>query len=359
MENSNITRYFLGANSRYGFYSLYDRFTDPARGDFIWVIKGGPGCGKSSFMKKVGAACQQAGLQVEYIHCSGDPDSLDALRLPQLRTVYVDGTAPHTVDAIYPGAGSLYLDLGAFYDAGALEKRLPEIIDLNIRYKEHYARAYRCLAAAAEASPRSGLRLWDCEETSRLDRRIERLARREFAQADPSPRIEHRFLSAISCQGRVSFPETAGSQCRLIYSLDNAFGLGGYYLDKLGEIAEKSGQSAVFCHDPLDPKQLEALIFPGRSMAFVTNDENRIYPGSTLRHIRLDNMIDRDVLSAKRSEIRKMRHFEVELMEYAEAALHDAKLLHDELEAIYNPNVDFSGVYAMAQDHISWLLDTD
>lgn len=97
MEQIAPTRYFLGANSVRGFFSLYDSFTDPAAGEFLWVIKGGPGCGKSTFMKKLGAAAEQAGQAVEYIHCSGDPDSLDAVWFPALRTGYVDGTAPHVI----------------------------------------------------------------------------------------------------------------------------------------------------------------------------------------------------------------------------------------------------------------------
>ena len=38
------TRYFLGGNTARGFVSFYDGF---CRGpeDFLWVIKGGPGCG--------------------------------------------------------------------------------------------------------------------------------------------------------------------------------------------------------------------------------------------------------------------------------------------------------------------------
>ena len=38
---------------------------------------------------------EQAGLETEYILCSGDPDSLDGVHIPRLRTAIVDGTAPH------------------------------------------------------------------------------------------------------------------------------------------------------------------------------------------------------------------------------------------------------------------------
>ena len=71
-----VTRYFLGGNTASGFVSFYGQF---CRGpeDFLWVIKGGPGCGKSSFMKAIGKAAEQAGLDVEYVLCSGDPDSVD------------------------------------------------------------------------------------------------------------------------------------------------------------------------------------------------------------------------------------------------------------------------------------------
>ena len=43
-----IQRYFLGANSKDGFVSLYGDF--PPDGSFLHIIKGGPGTGKSGFM---------------------------------------------------------------------------------------------------------------------------------------------------------------------------------------------------------------------------------------------------------------------------------------------------------------------
>ena len=66
------TYFFLGANSREGFYSLYDSFVNVRKDDFLWLIKGGPGCGKSSFMRRIGKAAETKGLDVEYIRCSGD-----------------------------------------------------------------------------------------------------------------------------------------------------------------------------------------------------------------------------------------------------------------------------------------------
>ncbi len=89
--------YFLGANSPAGFYSLYDQLIDPVTAEDIFILKGGAGCGKSSLMRKVGKALEDKGLEVEYIQCSGDPDSLDGIVVPALKTAIVDGTAPHVV----------------------------------------------------------------------------------------------------------------------------------------------------------------------------------------------------------------------------------------------------------------------
>ena len=69
-------------------------------------VVGESGCGKSTLMKRVAAAAEERGLQVEYIRCSGDPDSLDAILLPEKKTAIVDGTAPHERAAIGPFTGT-------------------------------------------------------------------------------------------------------------------------------------------------------------------------------------------------------------------------------------------------------------
>ena len=72
--------FFLGANSEEGFFSLYDQLLG-GRLDDLMILKGGPGCGKSTFMRRVGAAMERAGERIVYINCSGDPDSLDGCDL--------------------------------------------------------------------------------------------------------------------------------------------------------------------------------------------------------------------------------------------------------------------------------------
>ena len=60
-------QYFLGANSPTGFYSLYDHLISPEEARAIYILKGGPGCGKSTLMRRVERHAQAAGLETEQV----------------------------------------------------------------------------------------------------------------------------------------------------------------------------------------------------------------------------------------------------------------------------------------------------
>ena len=151
MENKHIV-WFLGSNSEHGFHSLYDGFCSSA-GDFLRVIKAGPGTGKSSFMRTIGRAAEEAGHAVEYIVCSGDPDSLDGIYIPDLHIGYADGTAPHILDPEVFGADGDYLNIGEHCATGGAYSHGEELRSLTDGYRAFYSRAYELLAAAAKVSP--------------------------------------------------------------------------------------------------------------------------------------------------------------------------------------------------------------
>lgn len=143
-----IRHYFLGANGPDGFVSLYHEFCTPESGNFLWILKGGPGCGKSTFMKEIGKAAENAGLDVEYVLCSSDPGSLDGVLIPQWHVGYADGTAPHILDVEFPAVAGAYLDLGQFYDIDSLRPALPALRTLRAKHQASYAEAYRALHEA-------------------------------------------------------------------------------------------------------------------------------------------------------------------------------------------------------------------
>lgn len=96
MRFGKARRLFPGGNTAFGFHSFYDQIieVDAAR---IFIIKGGPGVGKSTFMKRIGEEMLKYGYDVEFHHCSSDNNSLDGVVIPSLNAALIDGTAPHRV----------------------------------------------------------------------------------------------------------------------------------------------------------------------------------------------------------------------------------------------------------------------
>lgn len=355
MEIKPAIAYFLGANSSQGFYSLYKDFVHPEDGDFLWVIKGGPGCGKSTFMKKIGKAAENAGLTVEYILCSGDPESLDGVYIKEKRMAYVDGTAPHIMDCDLPGGGGLYLDLGAFYHPDPLVKKRQELLRLFAAYKAQYARAYALLRSAEAVAPECVPGLVTEDVLQQVDKRAESLGMR-YIPTGAGHSVKTRFLSGISGNGICRLWESVTKQCPRVVTLDDDLGLADVFLQTIRIVAIRKEQPVILCPTPLNPRRLEAVLLPEAGLAFVSVYRRDPWPGDIWRHLRLDAMIREDVVRACREEYRSARRLQGELLESACRSLKEARRLHDELEGVYNPHVDFAGLNELCLLHVDYLL---
>jgi len=117
--------YFLGGNTPQGFYSYYDYLIDSEKVKKVYVIKGGPGTGKSTLMKSAAAWGEDNGYEVDYLHCSSDPSSLDGVIIDG-DIAMVDGTSPHIVDPKNPGCVETIVNMGISgtkQDYGKIKKK--------------------------------------------------------------------------------------------------------------------------------------------------------------------------------------------------------------------------------------------
>ena len=63
---TKTTHFFLGANSGRGFQNLFGEFCTPEDHHDLLVLKGGPGAGKSTMMRRIGQAMEQRGEQADF-----------------------------------------------------------------------------------------------------------------------------------------------------------------------------------------------------------------------------------------------------------------------------------------------------
>ncbi len=141
-----MERYFLGNNTGYGFKSNYENELKNKRR--VILLKGGPGTGKSSMLKRIAAEAKGKGLDFELWYCSGDPDSLDGVYIKEKDTAVVDATAPHATGADLPAIKDFIYDLASSLSHEALCKNEERIKELLARKKYSFIRAYQHLKSA-------------------------------------------------------------------------------------------------------------------------------------------------------------------------------------------------------------------
>lgn len=292
-----IHDYFLGGNTAVGFYSLYGGFP-PGAHAFVHILKGGPGTGKSTLFRAIAREADRRGMEVERVLCSGDPDSLDGVYLPALGLAWVDGTAPHVTEPGLFGVNGDYGNLGAFFALPFSQAEKSQLLALQAAYKDCYRRAYALLAAC----PR------DNEHTHRCSDEQLRDTLSALPAQEKQGRMARRFASAVTCKGLLRLPPASAD-----YAVSAAPAAA---LPAAAEEAQRRGWDVILCPSPLFPDEAEALLLPEKKLAFTAVPDSE---------------------QADQSHLEK-----------AVESLREAKALHDELEALYRPHMDFPGLSAYA-----------
>jgi len=335
--------YFAAANSCDGFYSRFPALFDPHAGRWqkIYIIKGGPGTGKSSFMKRAAEHAEQKGYLVERYYCSADPHSLDGIRIPARGIAMLDGTAPHTVDSAYPGAVEEIINMGMFFDARALRNQSEEIRALCTEHAGFHAKAKRYLHAAGAVRENLQSLLSDAFLTEKAAGAAARIVKKIPQERDPV--YDMQFVTAISVRGIVHLP-TAEMQGTWISVTDG--GRAAHFFSALIEAAEMRGVSYVRYASPLRPTETEGVYFPGIDTVYMTDryghpaDETHASPPV----LNTTRFYDKKRLSRVRSRIRFACTCEKMLLEGACDALRSAGQVHDALEAHYIAAMDFDAM---------------
>ena len=242
--------------------------------------------------------------------------------------------------------------MGECYDRGALWPLRREIMDCMAGYKGCYQRAYRCLGAAAEIMEDQRAALLTDGLAQKLTKRARGILTREIPRrkGEVPGQVKQRFLGAVTHRGPLCLYGTALAQCGRIYELTDSCGLAHEMLIHLLAGITANGHDAIACPDPMAPDRLAHLLVPRLGLAFLSHSGTPSCPIKPYRHIRLDMAADSELMRRSRPRLRFAKKVSAALVDESVASLAQAKAMHDDLESIYNPHVDFGLVDKTAQD---------
>ena len=332
--------YFSGSNSGAGFHNYFDGITPQWESlTRYFLIKGGPGVGKSTLMKQVAKKAEEAGEEVERFYCSGDPDSLDGVRLVKRGIVFADATSPHAMDPKFPGALEEIVSLGDYIKRDTIVKYRSEIERLTMKNKQSYGRAYAFLGAAAVLERQRQKEIISCVD----EKKVKRVAEELMGGQDFSGNVKLRklFLDAISCKGRVSFSEA-------LETAKKRYCITGEHRDIIADLLSREVlyDNKECFYSPLCPERISHLLLRKPGIVITVNDSVRG------EKINSDAFFWKDYEKTIPIYEKQARRLEEDAME----CLKECKKIHDELEDFYKANVDFTGVTEKTEQLLSLIF---
>lgn len=354
MKNA-VREYFPGSNTPEGFYSYYDYILKSREAKRIIVLKGGPGTGKSSFMKRVASHLSSLGYDVELLHCSSDPHSLDGVCAREIGFLILDGTAPHVVDPKTPGAVDEIINLGSCWDKEKMLGEKNKIIETNEEIAERFAKAYRYLTSAKYLQNQfehDMMLLTDAAGVKAELYEIEKsLGLNSFSVENGSER--KAFLSAITPLGEKNYIDTFAHNAKYVYNVESDFAPNtDMFMRGLAKLFTQSGIDIRSFYCPMSPdKKIEHIYIPSTDTFFtVRNAHHRANSGEDACVIDLNRYVKTQDITPGISADMELYNL---LVNKAIDTIAEAKKLHDELETHYIPHMDFDRVGELCANLIS------
>lgn len=353
---------FPGSNTPSGFYSYYNNIITQENANKLFIIKGAPGTGKSSFMKKIANHFADQKINIEYHHCSADPNSLDAIVVVPAGVAIIDGTFPHAIDPQTPGAIDEIINFSPFWNEKEIRSNKRMIMQTNTKRKNLFAKSYHYLAAAKQIydayaqTQNSALNhnsFYNMEQSI-----LETIFKEHSCLTSPSINApgssRHLFGSAITPDGFVDHLHTIIGKTKHIYTIKDAPGASACNLMNL--ILTKAltlGLDTECFHSPISPEAIQDIIIPSLDIAItVSNDYHKakIVPTHVFD---LKGCFIASRLAELEPELACDQALIDSLFQRGISTLSQAKDQHNILESYYIPHVRFDDMDPVIENVIA------
>lgn len=355
-EKKIVKKVFPGGNTTKGFSSFYD-YIIQEDANRIFILKGGPGVGKSSFMKKIGREMVKRGYSIEEYYCPSSIGGLDAIVILDLKVALIDGTAPHIVEPKNPGAVDEIINLGEYWNIENMEQHKEEIVSVNKEVGKCFTYAYKYLKILGSIIEhicdiyKDGVNMLKYNELKQdllyelfKDRRSQKRMGKE----------RHLLGSGITPEGVIDYLETVVGPMKTIYYIKGNWGTG--WSELLQEAAKKAimlGYDVEVYHTPLAPEMVGDIVIPELDLALTTSSK---FKDQYNHKIDLDVLVNENILKKYEEELRFDKKMYHQFLDQSIYCINKAKLTHDKLESFYIPNMDFDKVNEKRMEIVERIL---
>jgi hypothetical protein len=348
MENRIIIpQYFAGSFSPAGFTNyLTDAIGEMKK---IYIIKGTAGSGKSTLMKKIALAAEEAEEAVERIYCSSDVSSLDGVVIPSRSFAIVDGTAPHVMEATYPIAVETIINTGDYINAAIIEKSRDEIISLTQKKKALFHKGELLLRSISPIESLNSELLEECYDSTKGFSFCMNVIRKE-SKLKQWGKIIKRSCFAFGKDGVCVLNSFA--EAEKIYCVSELFS--PFILGTIKLLAEEHNLSAVWSPSPLNPTEPCAIYFPTSKRLYISSQFRK--DGENISSARFEKRDSLKQNKEKRKFISKTRAL---ILEEAKTYLLGAMECHKALESFYVSALNKDGLDCLCRSVIVSLFGAE
>ncbi len=327
---------FAASNSANGFKSYYSEIFYKKKFERIYIIKGGPGTGKSRFMKEVASFSQQMGYCVEYYNCSSDPDSLDAVIINE-KIVLLDGTAPHVFEPEIVGARDEIINLGSFWNSEKLFEKRTEIEELCDKKNRSYIRGYAYLSGCGEIFGINRSLMLGAVKEDKLISSVKRII--SMYPSGDAASVTPALIDSVGMKGRVRF-DTYEKCAEKLYIVLDWYSTAYLYISAIITHAQRANIPMKVSYDPINSDIPNAVYFCNSGVAFVATEPSEAVKDEGII-INMKRFLDKDAVDEVKQKYRyNMRLYEA-LLGSACESFSEAGEYHFALEKIYLACMDF------------------
>jgi ABC-type cobalamin/Fe3+-siderophores transport system ATPase subunit len=337
VNNRGKIRYvFVSSHTSQGFYTFIPELVNGV--GKVYILKGAPGSGKSTFIRLLGEVMSQQGYDVEFWVSALDPVTPDGVYIAHFNTAIINGSLPQPIDPKYPGVREIIINLGEYWDQAIIEQRQTQIIEQVDQTDKFHSQVVEILKEASRV--KAEIRKANAAHLNM--EKIEQLIRRLSLEImENRPGEKHYFAGVITGDGLVDYINELSADCKKRYIFKGPSGSGkSTVINELAREAKQKGYFLEYYHCGLEVEYLVMVVIRNLQLALIEvgHAEVALKTGDIVVDMTMYiDSCDSDQIAVQSSEA--YRRLEALLLQ-----------AQQELENSYQANREIKKIFASAMD---------